>query len=275
MDTPYFVNLPCSYIERTPDYLPFFIGHRIPPELGLDAACLETCDAAWHRATAAAFRDAGLPCAVHLAFLDLHPGSGDPIILAATRARLHACFDAARHYAPRHLIGHPHYDEAYADQPEAWRERCRTTWAMLLDRWPDHPPLYLENTFDADPEPLRDLVDALRATGHDRVGVCFDAGHWHAFAKGSERRDLDRWLDALGNLVGHLHLHDNDGGEDQHLGLGQGSIPWAALARGLAARGVRPTATLEPHTEASFAHSMAFITAHPELFADIRTAMPA
>ena len=36
---------------------------------------------------------------------------------------------------------------------------------------------------------------------------------------------MEEWLENLKPYIRHLHLHDNHGGWDEHLALGQGNIP--------------------------------------------------
>lgn len=263
----FFVNLPLRYIAREPQYLSTFLERGLHPELGIDAQALDSLDLDWHHGVAARLAAAGLSCSVHLPFMDLAPGARDSRILATTRTRLHQACDIARIYGPRHLIGHAWYFENlhhyfYAD----WLATAAATWEGLLASWPGHPPLYLENTFEPAPAPVVELLETLAGLGLEGIGVCLDLGHWHSFAQGHLRRDLDRWLDAFAPFLRHLHLHDNTGADDHHLGLGQGSIPWAAVFAGLEARNVRPTLTLEPHSARDLAHSLDFMASHPEWF---------
>lgn len=53
----------------------------------------------------------------------------------------------------------------------------------------------------------------------EQVGMCFDSGHANI------RNELDM-LDLHAKRVIAVHLHDNDGIQDQHLLPGQGSIAW-------------------------------------------------
>lgn len=263
----FFVNLPLRYIARDPRYLATFITRGLHPELGMDARSLDALDPAWHRETASRLRESGLSCAVHLPFFDLQPGAMDPRILEATRRRLIHAFEIARIYEPRHLIGHAWYFETlHRIFFDAWLDNSASTWEALHLSWPDHPPLYLENTFEPSPEPLASLLGILASRGVEGFGICLDLGHWHSFAQGCRLNDVGRWLDAFSPYLGHLHLHDNTGSDDQHLGLGQGNIPWPEVFAGLSARGLRPTLTLEPHTEEDLDHSLAFISLHPEWF---------
>lgn len=252
MNPPFFVNLPVRRVWRDRSLLEALLARRLAPELGLDAIAIDHVPLDFHRRLADELAAAGLAVSIHLPFFDIQPGSLDDLVLAATRDRLRRAWELARLYAPRLMIGHASYTGLYVELYADWLERSADTWGALPALWPDHPPLYLENTHERDPKPLVELLTRLGrpgdAAGRGRVGACFDVGHWFSFSGGSRLGDLERWLDALAPWLGHLHLHDNDGSGDQHLGLGQGAIPFAALAAGLTRRGLRPTRTLEPHT---------------------------
>ncbi len=259
----FFVNLPLRYIHSDRKYLAYFIEHGLPPELGLDVIAIETLDPEWHRATAAALRDAGLACSIHLPFFDLQPGSIDNGILEATRRRIASAGAIARIYGPRHLIAHAGFTDIYEEFYSQWLERCCATWHAFMQDWPEHPPIFLENVYEEKPRPITDLLDRIGARS---MGVCFDAGHWHSFSQGAHLKNLREWITGLAPYLRHLHLHDNDGGFDQHRGLGQGLIPWEEFFAALEALQLRPSITLEPHSRADIEHSLAFITAHRDWF---------
>ena len=263
-----FVNLPLRYIEPHPHYLDLFLTRKLNPELGFDVLALETFSPERHRKTARIFHDAGLTCAVHLPFFDLRPGSLDPMILKASRDRLLQAVDAARIYNPAHFIAHLDYNSiTYSHFEELWLENSLTTWKLVLELTAD-TPLFLENVFELCPNQHVRVLGALGG----RAGACLDVGHWHCFAKGRERGNLGEWLTALDPFLGHLHLHDNDGGGDQHLGLGRGRIPWEELGAWLNNRNAPVTATFEPHTREDFLATEAFLAARPlRLFGHVPT----
>ncbi|MFW5733919.1 MAG: sugar phosphate isomerase/epimerase family protein, partial [Oceanidesulfovibrio sp.] len=238
------------------------------PEIDLDAHTLERLGVAWCRGLAVRLDDNGLECAVHLPFDDLHPASLDSRILVGTRQSLERALEFAYHLSPSHIVVHAGYDAKQhgGEQYEEFLGRSKETWLELLNQWQNHPPMFIENTYEQNPEPLRDLVTILHTK---RVGICFDAGHWNSFALGAMRQDMDRWLRILGPYIGHLHLHDNDGTGDLHQGLGQGSIPWDQLGEGLHRVGIKPGCTLEPHSREALHDSIAFMGARHALFSQI------
>jgi sugar phosphate isomerase/epimerase len=263
----FYVNLPLRYLAEEPEYLDLCAERGLWPELGLDALALDHLDQAFLRGVARRLRQAGLRCSVHLPFLDLRPGSVDPLLAQATRQRLLGALEAARILGPDLMIAHAGYSAlTYELFFDAWLDTSAATWTLLHESWPQHPPIYLENTFETGPGPLARLLDLLcgRVPG---FGACLDLGHWHSFAGGSAKRDLGPWLDGLAERLGHLHLHDNSGDGDEHLGLGRGCIPWEEAFAALAARGLTPGFTLEPHTREDLDASLAFMAQRPEWFA--------
>ena len=268
----FFVNLPLRQVADNPARLAEFIARGLCPELGLDPALMEERDLNWHRGLAAKLDAAKLPRALHLPFFDLQPGSVDSLILAATRERLAQAFEIAKIYKPRHLIGHAQYDgNLYIHSYPRWRERAAATWLGLLEAWPGHPPLYLENTHERDPASLSGLCRAISSAcpsckGDISCGVCFDVGHWHSFAGGSQKENLQAWLKELAPLIRHLHVHDNDGSFDQHLGLGLGRIDWPGFCELLGQFKLCPSLTFEAHTSEDLERTLGFLKERPELF---------
>ena len=254
----FYINMNLRVAARDPAVLARHLEGAVPPELGLDPVLLDAKPRSWHRQLARVLEDAGLPCTVHLPFFDLQPGSIDPNIRAASRDRLRQALEIAAIYAPDRLVGHAAYDRfLYRRSFDAWAQRAADTWMEVLEVWPGHPPLCLENTHETDPATLAGAVAAVRQRDPN-VGACFDIGHWYSFAGGRQEANLDAWIEVLAPYLLHMHLHDNDGSFDQHLGPGQGLIPFDALFTLLRSGGLRPTITFEPHTPEAFGQALGF-----------------
>jgi sugar phosphate isomerase/epimerase len=255
----YFVNLPVRYIAEDHSYLEFFLNHRLSPELGLDPIALDQFDLDWHARLADSLRENGMQCSIHLPFHDLQPGSIDDLILEATRTRLKKSMQVAKVYEPKFLVAHAYFIPLYSDLFSKWFNRAWWTWRQVLDEWPEHPPLYLENVREKDPRPLGDILSEL---ARFNVKFCFDVGHWSSYGSGGQYQNLSFWIQTMAPFLEHLHLHDNDGIADQHLGLGQGAIPWAELFAGIELLELSPGVTLEPHSEEDLNYSLAFMRQH-------------
>ncbi len=76
------------------------------------------------------------------------------------------------------------------------------------------------------------------------LGICIDIGH--AFLSDDlGDRPIDAYLERYRDQLVHLHLHDNDGVEDDHLPPGGGRIDWINVLRTLEAIGFDGRAILE------------------------------
>jgi len=71
----------------------------------------------------------------------------------------------------------------------------------------------------------------LKAVNDDFFVACLDIGH--AEMKGSDTNAVEMIL-ALGDKLQALHIHDNDGADDQHLLPYQGTADWESFVKALA-----------------------------------------
>lgn len=251
-------------------HLEFLLEKRLPPEVGLQHGGFDY-SAAKHKATAARIRDHGLASSVHLPFYDVTAGSADKKAWAKSRDILLRAVEIADWYGADHLIGHPEFfppddslaaqgfkEKGAADRPsEIWLERSVRAWGEVLRNTPAR--LYLENTNDQTPEAIVALLEHLP----DQAAMCFDIGHWFMAADGIRLNNLPQWLTAVSPRLGHLHLHDNHGQVDEHLGVGQGRISYGQFLDLLAEHKLRPSHTLEAHSTIQLSHSLKWLEALP------------
>jgi len=83
----------------------------------------------------------------------------------------------------------------------------------------------------------------------DRLGFCYDSGHENCYSQGM---DL---LGAYGDKLMALHLHDNDGQDDQHRIPGEGTINWDTIARKIQSTNYNGPMSLEVTNEFSKRYS--------------------
>ncbi|MFO7728195.1 MAG: TIM barrel protein [Desulfonatronovibrio sp.] len=260
--TSFFVNLPLKFIYHDPEIFELFLRNKFSPELGIDAEMLDTNDSGWHLSKNEALARQGLAASIHMPFLDLKPGSFDRRIRRASAESLEEAALFAKHYHPKHIIVHSGYFPGiYDEYYSKWLDNSVTTWSHFLDLVPD-VPVYMENVYEQEPRQLQDLLTELGG----KVGFCFDVGHWFSFGRGESKQDLSFWLQSMGPFLRHLHLHDNTGCKDEHLGLGAGSIPFSTLFSGLQLLDISPTFTLEPHTRHDLIQSLDYMLGHESWF---------
>jgi sugar phosphate isomerase/epimerase len=271
-----YATLFVTWVAAGNGHLEYLLEKRLKPEVGLQHGGFDFPPAR-HKETAAVIRDHGLTSAVHLPFYGIHPGAADRETRRRGRDRLLKAVEIAGWYEPDHLIGHPEFsspeDSLAADSRAApdgglddseqrpnddWLNRSYQAWNEVLANSP--ALLYLENTADQSPAAIQALLAELPA----RASMCFDLGHWFYAAEGRERRNLGPWLDRIAGRVAHLHLHDNDGRSDQHLGIGQAEIDYPGFLEEMARRDLTLTVTLEAHNTRELGHSLAWLEALPD-----------
>jgi hypothetical protein len=134
---------------------------------------------------------------------------------------------------------------------------------------PPHTPDHQQTKEIAQPDPREIPLDP--ASTYARVGLCLDIGHWFHYAMGRHWDNLTDWLEISGPRIRHLHLHDNNGQADQHLGLGQASLNLPVIWEQLQTINPPPTITLENHLLESLKQSLVYLKYHPLYQSTTRT----
>ena len=186
----------------------------------------------------------GRSLTAHMPFLDLIPASRDPLVARAARQRMETGAEWALYLGARQAVMHLGFDQRLHRDPEDFTERFVDNLGPVVERLCRAGcRVVLENVFEPGPEVLTLVRKALDPAGG--VGYCLDVGHATAFSQ----TPLEGWWRALAEGIWELHLHDNDGSDDQHLPIGWGCIDWAFVRKSLAELPQAPVLTLEPHNE--------------------------
>ncbi len=96
----------------------------------------------------------------------------------------------------------------------------------------------IPNSYYIGNDPLQ-LAALLREVDSPHARMCFDTGH--ALMTGTM---ADR-MAACANVIGYIHIHDNDGREDSHLMPGDGVIDWPAFREVVRGKALDVPAMLE------------------------------
>ena len=87
----------------------------------------------------------------------------------------------------------------------------------------------------SDPYKAADLIDRLnQEAGQECFGLCLDIGHMHLL-----RIDPRFYMPILGSRIKVLHIHDNNGMQDQHISPYSGSVDWKIYWKALKDIGYR------------------------------------
>ena len=213
-----------------------------PPMLGCAGDAFEECRN-W-------YRNSGRTRALHGAFIDVNPASGDPAFRELSRRRCReSCALAAALGAEQVVFHSSAFPFLRGGYLENWADLCAAFYMELVEEY-SGLTLCIENSQDLDPEPLKALMKRAR----NGVGVCLDIGHAHYSGT-----PLETWFDVLGPSIACLHLSDNMGRFDDHLPLGDGGIDWALADRLYQGLGKELPMTLEVGGLQGVEKSLAFL----------------
>lgn len=194
-------------------------------------------------------RDNSISCTMHAPYLDLSPGAIEDSVRKIALERFLRTVSVANILKPVSIVFHPNWDHwKYEDDAEEWLKNSRDTFSQVLESL--HPQIFLvfENVYDQNPEILLKLRKDLNP---ERVGFCFDTGHFLNFST----IRLEEWLDKIKNYLIEIHLHDNMGERDEHLAIGDGIFPFHDLFLYLKENSLSPLLTIEAHSFENFIKS--------------------
>ena len=157
---------------------------------------------------------------LHGPFGDLNPGSHDDIIRAVTRERFEQGYSAAVKLGISQMVLHDGYVPG-TRKPANWIPESVAFWKDFIKDKP-RMKFHIENLLEFTPDILAAVVDGIQSPN---VDLCLDIGHAHCNSK----VEVTDWIRYLRNRIGYVHIHDNHGETDEHLGLGKGNIPLEAV----------------------------------------------
>lgn len=226
--------------------LPMVIREGINPEIAFNHLDIDRYQTTDFRETADRLAGSGLSVTFHAPFLDLRPGAIDPNIRRVTVERLRRVFELLPLFRPRSIVCHPSFDEKYyISGEEQWLANSVETWNCLIEYVKGTETIIaMENVYERGPHQLRPLFDALNSP---HIRFCFDTGHANTFGSAP----YQEWMEAFGDRLGEIHIHDNNGTTDQHLPVGEGNFPFRELLALVRRKNLTPILTVEAHSEKS------------------------
>ncbi len=201
---------------------------------------------------------------------------------AYVRKAIIACIRAAAYFSCKYLIVHPFF-LGYADKlsPEAeWNANIEGYSALIPAAKKYGVTICLENMFSshngkiyaaccADMAEANRYIDRLNEIAGEKVfAFCLDTGHALLVGK-----DISQTIRELGPRLETLHIHDNNGMQDQHLFPYMGVLDWDRFISGLKEIGYQGDLSFETFNalnvidDALAAEALTFLGAIGRLFA--------
>jgi sugar phosphate isomerase/epimerase len=156
-----------------------------------------------------------------------------------------ASLEVAADIQPLKVVLHPSYMTGLgAFVPELTRGYALESLEIIVEK--SHALglcLCLENMFPRtqwlmNPEEFEDILAKFPS-----VSLLLDIGHAHIDDAGGKK--CLRFIEMFSGRIGHLHVSDNFGKEDQHLPIGAGIIDFSKIVSALKRIGYNDTVTLE------------------------------
>ena len=165
---------------------------------------------------------------LHGPFTELTPAAIDSRAIDLMRERYISTISICKELNIRDLVLHDGYIP-FIYQKEWHRKRSVKFWREFAEEIPKDFSVYIENVFDDEPGLLCDIIDEI---GDSRYKICLDIGHANAVGPGGIE-DILNWLKVMGERIGHLHLHNNDGRGDNHGDINSGTMEIDKVLEGI------------------------------------------
>ena len=172
----------------------------------------------------------GLIITIHLPYSDLNLASVNQPIWEETVRQMKSCLDLASDFA-RLAVLHPgHFSPLGMHMPDAaWSQSI-----LGIQQICDHAQnldmrIAVENMVNMPailgrrPEEVMGIIETV---DRENVGFIFDVGH------ANTNGNVESFLRLKDKII-HIHVHDNHGERDEHLPVGNGTVPWKKVALAL------------------------------------------
>lgn len=170
----------------------------------------------------------GLMYSVHAPFADINIASPSDFMLKAMLKRLEKSIANANSLDAYMWVFHPGLKTGISMfYPNADWIRNRET-ARLLSKIADDygVRIAVENVPEPYPFIMKGTEEFERFYSEidEPIGLTLDVGHANLNGQ------MEQFLTHFADKIVHVHVHDNDGREDQHLGVGYGTVNWEKFA---------------------------------------------
>ncbi len=191
----------------------------------------------------------GIEYTLHAPFADINIASPSKTMLAASMKRLKQSMAYANQLDAKVWVFHPGAKTGIAQfYPGAdWKQNIESIKELYKSAEEFGLNIGLENLpakyyfFMSRPE---DFARFYRETNDLPVGIVIDLGH--ANLEGH----IEGFFKQLADKIIHIHASDNDGSDDQHLGIGYGKIDYVWFAQTLKKNGYDKSVIVESITNA-------------------------
>jgi sugar phosphate isomerase/epimerase len=180
---------------------------------------------------------------VHSPFADINIATPSPVLKRAIMRRLEKSMLYASQLQSRLWIFHPGLKTAVTSfyPGSDWQLNMDSVRHIQEIAEKHDVQIAIENVPEPFPFVLKSVKDFSRFYKElkEDLGMTLDVGHAHL------NRQIQAFIKAFSDKIVHVHVSDNKGNYDAHLGIGHGSINWQEVAKSLKSIGYSRTVMLE------------------------------
>jgi len=171
----------------------------------------------------------GIELTLHAPFADINIASPNPSLRRVMLKRLEKSILYARRLDCRLWVFHPGLKTgvSFFYPGLDWRLNLGSIRTLLEVARKHDVEIAIENVPEPYPYLMKSVGDFSRfydELGED-IGFVLDIGHANL------NHQIKDFITQLSNKTVHMHVSDNDGTHDSHLGIGHGTIDWENLAK--------------------------------------------
>lgn len=160
---------------------------------------------------------------MHGPFTEIIPAAIDPLMRKTGLGRLEQAWEVASRLGLKKMVVHTGWMPFMYFK--SWQaEKGAEFWQEFMSDKPSDLILAVENVLDDEPFMIRDMMQKI---GDSRIRLCLDVGHANAMTL--KDYDIYDWIRELGPMITHVHLHNNDGKNDDHSALSEGTMDMEAV----------------------------------------------
>jgi len=170
----------------------------------------------------------GLKYSVHAPFADINIASPSKPMLKAMLKRLEKSIAYASALNAYIWVFHPGLKTGVSMFYPCmdWRQNLKTIQLLFKISNDYGVKIAIENVPEPYPFLIKRVEDFIKfyEEFNKDIGLVLDVGHANL------NRQIESFLETFAKRIVHIHVSDNDGKDDQHLGIGYGNIDWKNFA---------------------------------------------
>ena len=174
-------------------------------------------------------KDYGLEFSVHAPFADINLASFNPSIRRAMLKRLEKSLHCASIIEAKVWVFHPgtRTGLTYFYPDKEWKNNLEAAKHLLKIADELNVKIAIENLPPPYPLLMKKVEDFVRfyREAPKEIGITLDIGHANLNGQ------IELFLERFHDRIVHMHASDNDGKDDLHWGIGEGTIDWRKVCQ--------------------------------------------